>query len=148
MELCKLAGVSRSGYYRWIAASNQRAIREASDYQDFLLIKEAYDYRGYAKGSRGICMRLKRMGITMNRKKVQRLMRKYNLCCPIRKANPYRRIHHRVDADSTLICTGHKMPVSFQSLFRPRPLPAKANSRTASSLCVSFAIISPLVFFS
>ena len=89
MELCKLAGVSRSGYYRWIAASNQRAIREASDYQDFLLIKEAYDYRGYAKGSRGICMRLKRMGITMNRKKVQRLMRKYNLCCPIRKANPY-----------------------------------------------------------
>ena len=92
MELCKLAGVSRSGYYRWIAASNQRAIREASDYQDFLLIKEAYDYRGYAKGSRGICMRLKRMGITMNRKKVQRLMRKYNLCCPIRKANPYRRM--------------------------------------------------------
>lgn len=92
MELCKLAGVSRSGYYRWIAASNQRAIREASDYQDFLLIKEAYGYRGYAKGSRGICMRLKRMGITMNRKKVQRLMRKYNLCCPIRKANPYRRM--------------------------------------------------------
>ena len=37
-------------------------------------------------------MRLKHMGITMNRKKVQRLMRKYNLCCPIRKANPYRRM--------------------------------------------------------
>ena len=37
-----------------------------------------------------------------------------------------------VDANSTLICTGHKMPVFFQSLFRPRPLLAKANSRTAS----------------
>ena len=79
LELCDLAGVSRSGYYRWKAAASKRAEREASDYRDFLLIKEAYDYRGYAKGSRGICMRLKRMGITMNRKKVQRLMRKYNL---------------------------------------------------------------------
>ena len=37
-------------------------------------------------------MRLKRMGITMNRKKVQRLMRKYHLFCPVRKANPYRRM--------------------------------------------------------
>ncbi len=92
LELCKLAGVSRSGYYRWVATSNKRALREAADYKDFLLIKEAYDYRGYAKGSRGICMRLKRMGILMNRKKVQRLMRKYNLFCPIRKANPYRRM--------------------------------------------------------
>ena len=92
LELCDLAGVSRSGYYRWKAAAGKRAEREASDYRDFLLIKEAYDYRGYAKGSRGICMRLKRMGITMNRKKVQRLMRKYNLLCPIRKANPYRRM--------------------------------------------------------
>lgn len=92
MELCKLAGVSRSGYYRWIAAANKRVIREAADYKDFLLIKKAYDYRGYAKGSRGICMRLKRMGITMNRKKVQRLMRKYHLFCPVRKANPYRRM--------------------------------------------------------
>lgn len=92
MELCKLAGVSRSGYYRWIAAANKRVIREVADYKDFLLIKKAYDYRGYAKGSRGICMRLKRMGITMNRKKVQRLMRKYHLFCPVRKANPYRRM--------------------------------------------------------
>ena len=92
LELCKLAGVSRSGYYRWVAAANKRVLREAADYKAFLLIKEAYDYRGYAKGSRGICMRLKRMGILMNRKKVQRLMRKYNLFCPIRKANPYRRM--------------------------------------------------------
>ena len=32
------------------------------------------------------------MGIVMNPKKVRRLMRKYNLFCPIRKANPYRRM--------------------------------------------------------
>jgi len=30
--------------------------------------------------------------IVMNTKKIQRLMRKYGLICPIRKANPYRRM--------------------------------------------------------
>lgn len=37
-------------------------------------------------------MRLLRMGIRMNHKKIRRLMRKYELLCPIRKANPYRRM--------------------------------------------------------
>ena len=40
-------------------------------------------------------------GIKMNRKKIQRIMRKYNIVCPIRKANPYKRMakatqEHRV----------------------------------------------------
>ena len=72
LELCELAGVSRSGYYRWIAAADKRIAREAADYADFLLIQKAYNFRGYTKGSRGVCMRLRRMGIKMNRKKVQR----------------------------------------------------------------------------
>ena len=37
-------------------------------------------------------MRLLRIGIRMNHKKIRRLMRKYGLFCPIRKANPYRRM--------------------------------------------------------
>ena len=37
-------------------------------------------------------MRLLHMGISMNPKKIRRLMRKYNLFCPVRKANPYRRM--------------------------------------------------------
>lgn len=37
-------------------------------------------------------MRLLRMGILMNVKKIRRLMKKYGLKCPIRKANPYRRM--------------------------------------------------------
>lgn len=37
-------------------------------------------------------MRLLRMGVHMNHKKVRRLMKKYGLLCPIRKANPYRRM--------------------------------------------------------
>lgn len=37
-------------------------------------------------------MRLLHMGIVMNEKKISRLMKKFNLKCPIRKANPYRRM--------------------------------------------------------
>lgn len=57
-----------------------------------MLILDAYNYRGYAKGARGIHMRLLHTGVRMNLKKIRRLMRKYNLLCPIRKANPYRRL--------------------------------------------------------
>ena len=37
-------------------------------------------------------MRLLRLGIRMNHKKIRRLMRKYDLRCPIRQANPDRQI--------------------------------------------------------
>lgn len=37
-------------------------------------------------------MRLLHSGIVMNVKKIRRLMRKFGLACPIRKANPYRRM--------------------------------------------------------
>lgn len=90
--LCKIAGVSRSGYYRWINTSGARAKTEEQDRINFELILKAYEFRGYDKGSRGIHMRLLNQGIRMNRKKIQRLMRKYGLKCPIRKANPYRRM--------------------------------------------------------
>ena len=90
--LCEIAGVSRSGYYRWVKAENVRKMREEQDRKDFQLILDAYNYRGYKKGVRSIHMRLLHTGINMNIKKIRRLMRKYNLNCPIRKANPYRRM--------------------------------------------------------
>ena len=93
-ELCKTAGVSRSGYYNWINSKETRHAKELQDQNDFELILEAFKYRGYDKGIRGIHMRLLHMDppIHMNVKKIQRLMRKYGLLCPIRKANPYRRM--------------------------------------------------------
>ena len=91
--MCEIAGVSRSGYYRWCDVEDARKAREDADCRDFHLILEAYQYRGYAKGARGIHMRLlHKPGIIMNVKKIRRLMHKYGLKCPIRKANPYRRM--------------------------------------------------------
>lgn len=94
--LCDTAGVSRSGYYSWISSkkdpnsyANQK---ELQDRKDFEIILTAYNHRGYSKGRRGIYMRLLHMGIRMNQKKIRRLMKKYNLICPIRKENPYRKM--------------------------------------------------------
>lgn len=92
--LCEIAHVSRSGYYNWVNSKNMRIKKENKDKKNFEIILQAYQYRGYDKGARGIYMRLIHMDppIIMNVKKIRRLMKKYNLFCPIRKANPYRRM--------------------------------------------------------
>lgn len=90
--LCKYAGVSRSGYYRWLNTAGMRAAHDEQDRKDFEVILAAYQFRGYDKGVRGIYMRLLHQGVRMNRKKISRLMKKFGLKCPIRKANPYRRM--------------------------------------------------------
>ena len=92
--LCEIAGVSRSGYYRWVNAAKDREEQELKDRADFEIILKAYKHRGYNKGAKGIYMNLihQEEPIVMNLKKIRRLMKKYNLICPIRAANPYRRM--------------------------------------------------------
>ena len=100
-KMCEIANVSRSGYYNWCASEEARKSRDDADRKDFDLILEAYKYRGYAKGARGIHMRLLHYpGIIMNVKKIRRLMRKFGLYCPIRKANPYRRMLNEMKTSS------------------------------------------------
>lgn len=92
--LCEIVQVSRSGYYNWVNSENIRIEKEEKDKKDFEVILQAYRYRGYDKGARGIYMRLIHLEppVIMNIKKIRRLMKKYNLFCPIRQANPYRRM--------------------------------------------------------
>ena len=93
--LCETAGVSRSGYYHYLQTAELREQREQKDRTDFELILIAYNHRGYSKGARGVYMRFLHMDLLdvhMNIKKIRRLMKKYGLFCPVRKANPYRRI--------------------------------------------------------
>ena len=89
--LCKMAGVSRSGFYSWIDGEPSRKVKEEKDRRDFDIVLEAYRYR-YPKGARGIYMHLLHHNICMNIKKIRRLMDKYGLRCPIRKLNPYRQM--------------------------------------------------------
>jgi len=99
-KLCQIAGVSRSGYYNWCSNEPVRKTRYDADKRDFDLILEAYSFRGYKKGVRSIHMRLLHVGIIMNVKKIRRLMNKFGLKCPIRKANPYRRMAKAIATNS------------------------------------------------
>ena len=93
-DLCAIAGVSRSGYYNWVNSEEKRKESEEQDRKDFDLILEAYMFRGYDKGVKGIKMRLLHLEkpVNMNEKKIRRLMRKYRLSCPIRLPNPYKQM--------------------------------------------------------
>lgn len=99
-ELCKIACVSRSGFYRWQASKPLREAREKQDLADFELILDAYRFKGYAKGAKGIYMRLLHRNALMNLKKIRRLMRKYKLICPIRRANPYKQMAREMRTNS------------------------------------------------
>ena len=92
--LCEMAGVSRSGYYAWVKAAPTRELKEQQDRDDFDLILAAYKMHGYTKGAKGIYMALLHMDppVIMNLKKIRRLMDKFNLSCPYRGPNPYRRM--------------------------------------------------------
>jgi len=91
--LCELAGVSRSGYYAFQNQASQLTEKEKLDQEDFKNILAAYQFKNRHKGARSIKMTLYRQyGITMNLKKIRRLMKKFGLMCPIRKPNPYKRM--------------------------------------------------------
>lgn len=99
--MCKIADVSRSGYYNWVNSESKREQREENDRADFELILEAYKFRGYQKGAREIHMNLLHKGKLMNIKKIRRLMKKYGLKCSIRAANPYRRMAKAMKTSTT-----------------------------------------------
>lgn len=102
--MCSILGVSRSGYYNYLSSKSQNT-RNKRDYEDKLSrdnILKAYNFKNRKKGARQIKMTLKNsFGIIYNLKKIKRIMKKYNIFCTIRKANPYRRMmkatkEHRV----------------------------------------------------
>ena len=93
--LCGVMGVSRSGFYNYfneISAQNRANQDEADEVVKAVILK-AYHFRGRKKGARQIKMTLQNQyGITYNLKRIRRIMKKYEIVCPIRKANPYRRM--------------------------------------------------------
>ena len=84
--LCASAGVSRSGYYNYLSNESKRERREEIDIKVRDDILMAISFRGYKKGSRSIKMLLEdKFGICYNRKRIMRIMRKYNIVCRIRR---------------------------------------------------------------
>ncbi|WP_241393920.1 IS3 family transposase [Clostridium beijerinckii] len=90
---CELLAVSRSGFYNYINSKENRIAREKNDLKAKNIILKAFNRRGYKKGSRSIKMILENEFNTVySLKKIQRIMKKYNIICPHRKANPYKQM--------------------------------------------------------
>jgi putative transposase len=86
--MCKIAGVSKSGYYNLLKNSN----KPEKDYDDFLLIKKVFEDGQKKLGFRSVQMKLLEKQIIFNHKKIIRIMNKYHLYCLIRRRNPYKNI--------------------------------------------------------
>ena len=85
---CNIAQVSRGGYYKWLCHADE----PESDHEDYLLIKEVFEKGKKKLGFRGVQMKLLEKQISMNHKKISRIMNKYHLFCKIRRRNPYKNI--------------------------------------------------------
>jgi transposase InsO family protein len=102
--LCEIAEVSRSGYYNYFSlrSKEQREKRDAEDEIVKEIILKAFNFKGRKKGARQIKMTLAgQYNITYNLKRIRRIMKKYDIVCPIRRANPYKKMikatqEHRV----------------------------------------------------
>jgi len=102
--LCEVAGVSRSGYYDYFSSKSVEQRKQKNEKDEIVkeVILKAFHFKGRKKGARQIKMTLEgRFRIVYNLKRIRRIMKKYEIVCPIRKANPYRRMmkatkEHRV----------------------------------------------------
>jgi len=86
--LCKIARISKSGYYKWFGHCDE----VEKDYEDYLLIKKVFEDGKKKLGFRSVQMGLLEKQIIMNHKKIIRIMNKYHLYCEIRRRNPYKDI--------------------------------------------------------
>jgi transposase InsO family protein len=110
--LFELAGVSKSGYYGFSEQTDSKLVRELKDEEDFELIMQAYRFKGFNKGAKQLKMTLEnQVGTIMNLKKIRRLMKKFGLYCPIRKANPYKRM-------AKAMKTSHVAPNKLERKFK------------------------------
>lgn len=93
--LCEVLEVSRSGYYNYYKEQSiqKRTMKHQADEIVKEEILKAYRFRRRHKGARQIKMTLQNhYGINYNLKRIRRIMKKFGIICPIRKANPYRRM--------------------------------------------------------
>ena len=96
--LCEIGQVSRSGYYKWLKSSD----KPDKDTDDYLIIKEVFDKGKKKLGWRSIQMNLfNEKKITMNHKKIIRIMNKYQLFVKIRRRNPYKDIAKKTQEHRT-----------------------------------------------
>ena len=93
----------------------KRIDRNNKDQKDFDLILKAYKFKKRKNGARQIMMVLNNEFLVhFNLKKRRRLMKKFGLKCPIRQANPYRRMMKATQEHTT--CENMTLDISLETL--------------------------------
>jgi putative transposase len=88
IELCRIAEVSRAGYYKWrmtVEARKDRVEQDADLKEHILAIHRLRPYFGYIR----MRTALGKEGLVINHKKVRRLMRELGIRSVIRKKRPF-----------------------------------------------------------
>lgn len=94
-ETMRRIGVSKSAYYRYVNSQDYGLswlARKKQEEEDARLVRQAFEYKGFRKGSRQVYMLLPRLtGKKFSIRKIRRLMKAYGMEHGIRGANPARR---------------------------------------------------------
>ncbi|MFD4612188.1 IS3 family transposase [Streptomyces sp. NPDC058440] len=80
-RLCQVMDLNRSSYYKWLAGSEARAIRQR---EDRLLAEEIREVHGESRGAYGsprVTAELREKGRRVNEKRVARIMRTFSITC-------------------------------------------------------------------
>ncbi|MFI1183613.1 IS3 family transposase [Streptomyces sp. NPDC020799] len=78
-RICRILGVSRSGYYRWLVDTEARQARQVADDALVAEIREIHTGHKGTYGVRRVHAELRGFGHTVNRKRVERLMRVHGI---------------------------------------------------------------------
>ena len=87
--LCKMLGVSRSGYYSWLQRSKTHKVDKDESISKLIRTCQEATYFTYGYRRVVICL-LRETGLVINHKAVLRIMNKYGLCARIRRRRTYR----------------------------------------------------------
>lgn len=88
--LCQIAGVSKSGYYKWLKRQKTPSEKQLKDESMKKRIMECHKKHRGIYGYRRVQIWLKKTyGLHINHKRIQRLMNKLGIRAVIRKKKPY-----------------------------------------------------------
>lgn len=90
-RVCRVLGVSRSGFYRWLAAAPARAARAAAETALVEKIRAIHTEFDGTYGSPRVTAELREGGLRVNHKRIERVMRRHGIIgstCVRRSAPP------------------------------------------------------------
>ncbi|MFF5158245.1 IS3 family transposase [Streptomyces sp. NPDC000348] len=78
-RLCTVLNLSRSGFYRWLKTARARASKKAADAALTRWIRKIHTESGKTYGAKRITAELRAGGVMVNRKRIERLMRRHGI---------------------------------------------------------------------